>query len=299
MNRSSLAVLSFLLITLALFTGGCVVGGTSPTVTITSPRDGEVVSGSSVAVSVDVSQFTLTNSSWESNQKNQGHLLYYMDTEVPTEPAGSAIAGEGTSDPTVNTTHVWENVAPGNHTFSVQLVNNDNTPVNPLALDSVDVFVAGTLEAPPTTAATPTPTPLPYLELTPNVTPTPTPPQAPVGSNVTVGIVAMGVMFNRSSIVVPPCANVTILFTNKVTMPHTVSVYYTSEAQSFFQNKSNVIFDAYEIVGPNATTDYHFKAPCTPGVYWFQCDVHPQVMNGQFIVEYPVNQTPNGTVNRS
>lgn len=297
MNRPVWAVVLLLLVTLALSMAGCLAGGSSssPTVSITAPEKDAVVQGSNgVAVSVNVQQFDLVNSTWEPNVKGQGHLLYYMDTTAPTEPGQPAISDPGTSDPTINTTYVWTDVPPGNHTFGVQLVNNDNTPLGPLVHDEVDVFVAGSLEAPPSPTPAPSVTPLPYMELTPTVTPTPTPPTEPVGADVTIDIMAMHARFNRSFMVVPPCANVTIHFFNNDTgMPHTVSVYYTSQAQSFFKNASNVIFDAPRIVGPD-TTDYNFKAPCTPGIYWYQCDVHPVVMNGQFIVAYPANKSGSG-----
>jgi plastocyanin len=302
MNRPVWAIVLLLLVTLALSMAGCLAGGSSssPTVSITAPEQDAVVPGSNgVAVSVNVQHFDLVNSTWETNTNGQGHLLYYLDATVPTEPGQPAMTSTGTSDPTINTTYVWTDVPPGNHTFAVQLVNNDNTPLGPLVYDQVDVFVAGSLEAPPSPTPAPSVTPLPYMVLTPTVTPTPTPPTEPVGANVTVDIMANEFRFNRSFIVVPPCANVTIHFTNNDGgMPHTVSVYYTSQAKSFFANSSNVIFDAPELVGPGVT-DYHFTAPCTPGTYWFQCDVHPDVMNGQFIVASPANQTGAGAATRA
>jgi plastocyanin len=296
MNRPVRAVVLLLLVAFALSMAGCLTAGGGPSVTITAPSpDAVVQGGNGVAVSVNVQQFDLANLTWEPNKNGQGHLLYYMDVQnLPTEPGQPAMTATGTSDPTINTTYIWTDVPPGPHLFAVQLVNNDNSPLSPLVHDQVSVFVAGSLEAPPSPTPAPSVTPLPYMVLTPTVTPTPTPPSEAVGANVTVDIMAKDIRFNRSFIVVPPCANVTIHFTNNDNgMPHTVSVYYTSQAKSFFKNASNVIFDAPRVVGP-ATIDYNFKAPCTPGTYWFQCDVHAQVMNGQFIVADPVNQTAGG-----
>ena len=38
------------------------------------------------------------------------------------------------------------------------------------------------------------------------------------------------------------------------------------------------------LTGP-ATEDVTFTAPSTPGTYFFRCDVHPDQMNGTFIVQ--------------
>ncbi|MDQ4076493.1 MAG: hypothetical protein M3220_09635 [Chloroflexota bacterium] len=37
--------------------------------------------------------------------------------------------------------------------------------------------------------------------------------------------------------------------------------------------------------GPEETITYEFDAPSEPGTYYFQCDVHPTTMTGDFIVE--------------
>jgi hypothetical protein len=39
------------------------------------------------------------------------------------------------------TSYTWQGVRPGTHTFAVQLVNNDHTPLEPPVTDQVTVTV--------------------------------------------------------------------------------------------------------------------------------------------------------------
>ncbi len=71
----------------------------------------------------------------------------------------------------------------------------------------------------------------------------------------------------------------TINFNNKDTgIPHNVSVY-----QKTTDGQIKTVFIGDTINGPS-TIVYHFTAPAAPGSYFFQCDVHPQFMVGNFIV---------------
>jgi len=77
---------------------------------------------------------------------------------------------------------------------------------------------------------------------------------------------------------VPAGANVTVNFDNMDDgIPHNVAVYTNASA-------AEEIFVGETITGPAQTT-YTFTAPDEPGTYFFRCDVHPQQMTGDFIVE--------------
>ncbi len=47
------------------------------------------------------------------------------------EAAAPATTSPGTFEVSAKTSYIWQNVPPGQHTFTVQLVNNDNTPLDP------------------------------------------------------------------------------------------------------------------------------------------------------------------------
>lgn len=96
-------------------------------------------------------------------------------------------------------------------------------------------------------------------------------------ANVTIDLVAKNIAFNMSTITVPAGANVTINFDNQDSgIPHNFAVYTDSSA-------STKIFAGEIITGPKTTT-YTFKAPSSPGNYFFRCDVHPTQMTGTFVV---------------
>jgi uncharacterized surface protein with fasciclin (FAS1) repeats len=129
-----------------------------PTVNITAPQEGANLTAPNVTVTVNVTNFTLVEPRGQANATNQGHLHFYRDVRVPTTPGQPAVIPNDTMlwALTANTTYTWTNLTPGAHNFSVQLVNNDHTPLSPPVLDTVNVTVS---------------------PVTPNVTPNVTPVQ--------------------------------------------------------------------------------------------------------------------------
>ncbi len=112
-----------------------------PVATINSPLDGAELPAGDVTVSISVSDFSIVQKLGESPTSGEGHIHYYMNAEPPTIPGQSAVTGSGTYAATTETSHIWENVEPGTHTFSVQLVNNNHTPLQPPVVDTVTVNV--------------------------------------------------------------------------------------------------------------------------------------------------------------
>jgi hypothetical protein len=68
------------------------------------------------------------------NVPGEGHIIYYLDVEPPVIQGQSATTDPGTFQSSTEDFHLWENVSPGRHIFSVQLVNNDNTPLDPVVM---------------------------------------------------------------------------------------------------------------------------------------------------------------------
>jgi plastocyanin len=161
-----------------------------------------------------------------------------------------------------------------------------------LALLVVALLLAAgcTTPTPPTTptpTATSTSTTTPTVTMTMTIPPTTTTaPQTtvpatttapPSGGAVTIGLIAKNIAFNTSTITVPACSAVTVNFDNQDSgVPHNFAVYTNSGA-------TTPIFKGEIITGPKTIT-YTFTAPCTPGDYWFRCDVHPTIMYGTFKV---------------
>ncbi|MFB3764577.1 MAG: cupredoxin domain-containing protein [Methanotrichaceae archaeon] len=102
--------------------------------------------------------------------------------------------------------------------------------------------------------------------------------RAAQSQKVIIGLMAKNIAFNASKITVPAGAQVTINFDNQDGgVPHNFALYQSSSS-------TNAIFKGEIITGPRKTA-YSFTAPSKPGTYYFQCDIHPTQMNGQFIVQ--------------
>ena len=112
-----------------------------PGVEITAPDPGDTPDGS-VTVEVDVSSFDVVDKLGEPAQEGEGHVHFYLDVaQIPTTPGQPAVTAEGTYHAEATTSHTWEDLTPGEHTFSVQLVNNDHTPLDPPVTAQVKVTV--------------------------------------------------------------------------------------------------------------------------------------------------------------
>lgn len=94
-----------------------------------------------ITIEVEVENFDLVDEYGENNVVSQGHLIYYMDIEPPTNLNDPAFSLSGTYVVSIETNYTWENVLSGKHNFSVQLVNNDHTPLDPPVIKTIEVTV--------------------------------------------------------------------------------------------------------------------------------------------------------------
>jgi plastocyanin len=128
-----------------------------------------------------------------------------------------------------------------------------------------------TITAPATTPVSTTST------ITSSTTSSPTP-----GKSVTLDLVARNLSFDKSSITATAGADVVIHFNNEDSgIPHNFAVY-----QNLAGGQTMPVFIGKTVTGPG-TIVYRFTAPAVAGSYFFECDVHPQSMNGAFIIANP------------
>lgn len=113
-----------------------------PALTITQPAPRTVLPPGDVTISVNAGNINLTENIGGDNLNGQGHLIYYMDVVAPTDPSKPATTASGTYVATSATSYTWHNVPAGTHTFFVQLVNNDNTPLSAPVVAKIVVGVA-------------------------------------------------------------------------------------------------------------------------------------------------------------
>lgn len=163
-----------LMLLMALTAAGACGGGETDA-RITRPAQGIAVDAGNVTVSVEVDKFKVVDKIGQSPEDGEGHVHFYIDVgEIPTVDGEPATTEEGTYHAQATQEFTWEDVEPGTHTFAVQLVNNDHTPLRPpvIAQVTVEVEAAGSGGGSPTRAPTPTgeeeePTPEPTDEASP------------------------------------------------------------------------------------------------------------------------------------
>jgi plastocyanin len=100
----------------------------------------------------------------------------------------------------------------------------------------------------------------------------------PSSGPVTLTIVAKNTSFNLKTITANAGQEVTVTLDNQDTgVIHNIGFYTDRSA-------SQVIQDGALLTGA-ATEQITFTAPAAPGTYYFRCDVHPDQMNGAFVVQ--------------
>jgi uncharacterized protein DUF4399 len=118
-------------------------------VSITQPAADASVAAGDVEVAVAAENFEIVNKLGQPPVAGEGHIHYYFDVdEIPTTPGKPAVTDdESTYHAAATTTYSWPDVPEGEHTFGVQLVNNNHTPLEPPVTAEVTVMVGGELPA--------------------------------------------------------------------------------------------------------------------------------------------------------
>jgi hypothetical protein len=114
----------------------------APHAVILSPRDGATISPGDVSVSIETSNLILVENTGQNPTSGEGHVLYFMDVIPPTYPGTPATTDTGTYAATAATSYAWHNVPSGVHTFYIEMVNDDDTPLSPAVVATVTVTVS-------------------------------------------------------------------------------------------------------------------------------------------------------------
>jgi len=136
------------------YSSGYVANAAAPTISIVSPTNGATLSAGDIPVTVSVSNFAVVDKQGQANVSSEGHVHFYLDVSAPTTPGQPAVPAGGTWAHVSGLSYTFTNVAPGTHTITVQLVNNDHTPVVPLATASITINVTAVPAAAPTISIT-------------------------------------------------------------------------------------------------------------------------------------------------
>ena len=216
-------------VTVTVKAGGNQMNGI-PDIRMVKPSEGATLTGNSVDVSVDVTNFSVVDALGKASVAGQGHIHYFIDVLPPTEPGKPAVTTPGSYAATPNTTHTWENVSPGTHTFSVELANNDHTPLVPPVLRTVTVNVKA--------------------------------------GGAKVAITAQNMKFDKSTITVPAGSQVTVTFTNNDQgIPHNFAVYTDAAATTTIFKGSVIAGPASTtdtFTAPSTPGTYFFRCDIHP-----------------------------------
>jgi len=246
----------------AMETAPVVASSGAPALTIISPQNGATVPAGNVIVTAQISNFNVVDKQSKTSVPGEGHLHFYMDVNpIPTDagkparPADKNAAWAHVS----GTTYTFMNGPAGMHAFSVELANNDHTPVQPPVVQSVMVTVADSGAAaaaiPPTAAAA----------------------SSGSGQTVAMTLTCQNIAFDKPTLTAPTGSHVVMTFVNNDgSVAHNFALYTDSSA-------TKKIFVSDFITGAKTST-YEFDVPSTPGTYFFRCDVHPTIVFGTFIV---------------
>jgi hypothetical protein len=134
------AALAVLVCIAAAATVSCGLSAAGPDVRILAPS-ADPIAGS-VTITVDVANFELADTTGTRNVAGQGRIVYYLDTVVPTYYQHSAAGTAGAYAIESGLSHTWAGVSPGEHTFSVQLVGFDGSPL-PAPVVDTRTFLVG------------------------------------------------------------------------------------------------------------------------------------------------------------
>ncbi len=140
----AIPICAIVLLAACVTLSGCTSTPATPTLKITSPSNGATLKTGDITIKVDVTNFKVVDKQGQANVTGEGHLHYYMDvTPIPSAAGQPAIPSDtnATWAHVSDTSYTFRNVPPGTHTFTVQLVNNDHTPVVPTVSDMVTVTV--------------------------------------------------------------------------------------------------------------------------------------------------------------
>jgi len=108
------------------------------------------------------------------------------------------------------------------------------------------------------------------------------PPCEPNGTTlqITAPAGASSTGFDTTCLAAPAGEGFTVQFTNDdASVPHNFEIYADSSASKRLGGATG---PGDFITGP-ATATYNVDS-LDPGIYYFQCDIHPQAMNGTFAV---------------
>jgi plastocyanin len=204
-------------------------------------------------------QVTLTMDNQEAVPHN---IVFFNAAEPGGAPLGGCTSGcEGTTVETavqtgpVKQTFTFTTPGPGSYAF--------HCAVHPTMRGSMTVQEGA--PAPGQPAAGPTP----------GGSAAPTPGGSPAAGGETLA--ALDIRFDKTTLNARAGQPFEVTVTNRGVQPHNVAFYDRKGGTAIAGAQGNIL-------SGGESEPLRFTAPATSGTYYFQCDVHPDQMSGQFVV---------------
>jgi hypothetical protein len=112
-----------------------------PIVSITSPYYMSTNPAGDIIVNIVISNFKVADKVGQAAAPGEGHIVYYLDSTPLTTAGQPAVPATGLFADSIASTYTWHNVTTGMHSLSVQLVNNDDTPLSPPVTSTENIIV--------------------------------------------------------------------------------------------------------------------------------------------------------------
>lgn len=119
----------------------CRPGYTAPRMPGRPQQEGDRQACADINVNLDVLNFRVVDKIGEKTVFGEGHFIYYFNVVPPTSPGTPAFTEEGTYVATTDNIVSWFGVKPGEYSLWAQLVNNDNTPLEPPVVAGATIIV--------------------------------------------------------------------------------------------------------------------------------------------------------------
>jgi outer membrane protein assembly factor BamB/plastocyanin len=206
-----------------------------------------------------------------------GTILWTAKLDAP-DFGGALVAGDLVFTSTFAGEVVAFDRASGKQVWSMQAPGGINSPMSaagdtllvPVGLGTRPMLLALELGATGTIPSA-----------SPSVTPTSAPSPSPSGNTdlqISSPDQGDGILFDTSQLTAPAGARVSLTYTNETSIPHDWHLFDGANASS-----PSIVSTKIQ-AGPNDAQNVSFTVPSKPGRYYFQCDVHPTLMNGFLIV---------------
>ena len=113
-----------------------------PSVAFETPKDGATVPAGNLVLTAAVTGFEIVDKIGTPPVPGEGHLVFYVGVDyVPTQPGRLAHTAPGTFVVSTQPSYTWQGLSPGTYGIAVQLVNNDDSALQPPATAMATITV--------------------------------------------------------------------------------------------------------------------------------------------------------------